>query len=166
MKKITFTLLVLCICATSFAQKTVTFNGNEIEVKGDLITTLHKTYEGKGTGKKELYSHFDELWGLYSCLEINYDSKGNIEAIYSYNANLSNIDKDKCYATELNSNGYEEKQLFNAKIGMKPGNQIVVKSQIGLDKDWSFSKEPIAQIYFSSKALAENFIELLKTKLP
>jgi outer membrane protein assembly factor BamB len=163
MKKMTMLMLFALTCFALFAQKTITFNGTEVEVSGDLITTLHKTHDGKPTGTKELYSHIDKLWKIYTCTEINYGVDGKIEAIYKYNVNLENIDKARCYATEINTGGYKEKEMFSAKIGMKAGASVAVQALIGSDTDWSYSLEPITQVFCTNRQEAEKIVaEILK----
>jgi hypothetical protein len=158
MKKITIIALAYLFTLQAMAQKEIKFGSIYETVDGDVITTLHTNDNGQSTGTKEIYSYKNTLWKMFTFTELSIEKNGSISSIYKFSLNFDNIDNDKCYITERNTGGYDEKQLFAVQIGVKKATSVVVQSMIGSDTNWNYTKEPIALIYCTSKEVAEKVL--------
>jgi hypothetical protein len=164
MKKITTIALAFLFTLQAIAQKEVKLANTYETIDGDLVTTLHTVSDGKATGTKEIYSYKNTLYNSFTFSELCLNTDGTVSALYKYSASAENIEIEKCFVSERNTGSFEEKQLFVLQIAMKKGTNVVVQSLIGNETDWTYTKEPIGQIYFATKAAAEKVLEELKKK--
>jgi hypothetical protein len=162
MKYIITLLLSFTLCNILLAQKTITFNGKNIEVEGTLVATHIFVSNGKDDGTKEIYSYRDADMNILTITELNTDKDNKLSSVFIYLVNLNKIDKNRCYVITKNNISYKQPEVYVAMLGLQTGFNINVKSMNWGASEWTRSNDPVAQIYFTNNADAEKYVEEMK----
>ena len=159
MKKINIVILIMVLCCNAFAQKQIRFNNKAITINGDLVAT-HQYIKDDGTnnGTKEVYSYYDEDIKVLQVTELDTDKRNAISSIFIYTININLLNKAYTYVMERTNTGFKEPTIHVAKIALTDGKVINVKSMNWGDTEWTTTTDPIAQVYFNTKADAEKLV--------
>ncbi len=158
MKYITSLWLFMALIANAFAQKQIKFNNQSITIQGYLVATHQYINNGVNDGTNEIYTYYDEDMKVLIATELVTDKANSIRSIFMYNININFINKGSTYVMERSNSGFKEPTIYAAKIALTEGKVINVKSMNWGDTEWIKTNDPIAQIYFNTKADAEKLI--------
>ena len=165
MKKIIISFCLVLLCATGFAQKSITISGVPLTIEGNLITTLQLVIDGKPNGTKELYSNVDPDLNILEVTEIDMDKTGRVYSVNIYKTNLKFVNKSFSFVTEKTFNTYNPKDIYVVQIGMQADKNVIVKSYTTTDTKPSITTEVVAQIYFTKKHDAEKYLQEIISKI-